>query len=206
MSGGDTTALHNQIRDLIFDYCKRGGLHPVLEASHLLPGLDAARRRPADVLVQRPAPLLDRLPDGSMQSSHKPLALDFAVINALGPGHWDDTWRTPAGAAEAYSARKRQFHCTEQLCLQVGIQYRPIVLESHGGYSRAAASLLHRLADVVASAEGTDASVIRQRMFEQIAIAVARANARAIKRRRHCTTNAASSLSTQAELFVTPAA
>ena len=42
MSGGDTTALHNQIRDLIFDYCKRGGLHPVLEASHLLPGLDAA--------------------------------------------------------------------------------------------------------------------------------------------------------------------
>ena len=73
MSGGDTTALHNQIRDLIFDYCKRGGLHPVLEASRLLPGLDAARRRPADVLV------LDRLHDGSMRSSHKPLALDFAV-------------------------------------------------------------------------------------------------------------------------------
>ena len=139
-----------------------------------------------------------------MQSSHKPLALDFAVISALGPSHWDDTWRTPAGAAEAYSVRKRHFHCTEQVCLQVGIQYRPIVLESQGGYSRAAASLLHRLADVVASAEGTDASVIRQRMFEQIAIAVARAKARAIKRRRHCTTNAASSLSTQAELFVTP--
>ena len=72
-------------------------------------------------------------------------------------------------------SRKRDFHCTEQLCMQVGIQYRPIVLESHGGYSRAAASLLHRLADVVASAEGTDALIIRQRLFEQIAIAVARA-------------------------------
>ena len=83
------------------------------------------------MLVQRPATLLDRLPDGSMHSSHKPLALDFAVINALGPGHWDDTWRTRAG-------RKRQFHSTEQLCLQVGIQYKPIVLESHEGYSRAA--------------------------------------------------------------------
>ena len=100
MSGGDPATLHNQIRDLIFHYCKRGALHPVLEASHFLPGLDAARRRPADVLAPHPAPLLD--PDGSMHSSHKPLALDFAVMNVLGPGHWDDTWRTSSGAAEAY--------------------------------------------------------------------------------------------------------
>ena len=56
-----------------------------------------------------------------------------------------------------------------------------------GGYSRAAASLVHRLAEVVVSAEGTDSFIVRQRLFEQLAIAVARANARAVQRRRHDT-------------------
>ena len=75
----------------------------------------------------------------------------------------------PRGAP-AYFVRKRHLHSTEQLCLQVGIQYQPIVLESHAGYPRAAASLVHRLAEAVASAEGTDSSVVRQRMFEQLAV------------------------------------
>ena len=39
------------------------------------------------------------------------LALNFAVINALGPGHWDAMWRTPAGAATSLALHA-------QLCLQ----------------------------------------------------------------------------------------
>ena len=59
---------------------------------------------------------------------------------------------TLAGAAESHSVRKRSFHCAEQLCLQDTRQYHAIQPQSHGGYSRAAASLRHRLADVVAAA------------------------------------------------------
>ena len=138
MSGGDATAVHNHVRDLIFDYCRRGRLSPVSEAPQLLPGL--ARRRPADVLLQQPGPLLDRLPDGSIQGAPRPLALDFAVINAQGPNHWDASWGAPGGAAEGYALHKRKHQNTEQLCTDAGLLCQPIVLEAQGGHSRAAAS------------------------------------------------------------------
>ena len=73
--------------------------------------------------------LQDKLPDGSTQ----PIALDFAVIHALGPGHWVATWQSPAGAAEAYSLHKCQHNRTRDLCAQAGMSHQPVVLEKQGG-------------------------------------------------------------------------
>ena len=36
MSGGDAVTLHNQVRDLIHDYCRRAQLRPQLQAASLL--------------------------------------------------------------------------------------------------------------------------------------------------------------------------
>ena len=79
MAGGDAVALHNGLRDLLLDYCARAQLRPQAEA----PGILDGHRRPADILIRRGAGLLPRLPDGT-RPLLEPLALDVAVINALG--------------------------------------------------------------------------------------------------------------------------
>ena len=186
VGGGDAVTLHNQVRDLIHDYCRRAQLRPQLEAASLLQGPAVDRRRPADVLLPRPGPLLDRLPDGSWRPAAEPgaLALDFAVINALGPNHRDATFAAPASAATAYATHKRRHQRTEALCREAGVTYHPVIFEAQGGMSTEAAALLHRLAGVVSSVEGAAALTIRSRLFDQLAVAIARGNGRSIRRRR----------------------
>ena len=102
MSGGDQILEHNQLRNLVHDFCGRGRLRPNLEASGVLlrTALPDGRRRPADVLVLSGAALSPTLPDGSRQVGSGKVALDFAIINALGQGHWHETVSSPALAAE----------------------------------------------------------------------------------------------------------
>ena len=175
--------LHNQVRDLIHDYCRRAQLRPQLEAASLLQGPAVDRRRPADVLLPRSGPLLDRLPDGSWRPAAEPLALDFPV-NALGQNHRDATFASPAGAAAAYATHKRRHQRTEAFCREAGVTYQPIIFEAQGGMSTEAAALVHRLAAVVSAVEGASALTIRNRLFDQLAVIVARCNGRSIRRRR----------------------
>ena len=85
--------MHNTVRDIVEDYCKRGRLRPEAEAPSLLRGISVldARRRPADVLVCSASCLARILPDGARALGRK-VALDFAVINAVGRGHWIETY------------------------------------------------------------------------------------------------------------------
>ena len=89
MAGGDDIALHKGLRDLLHKYCARAQLRPQAEA----PGLLYGRRRPADILLRGATGLLPALPDGSRPAGIGALALDVAIINAIGPSHWDDTLR-----------------------------------------------------------------------------------------------------------------
>ena len=59
-----------------------------------------------------------------------------------------------------------------------------MVMSSQGGMTPAMGAVLHAIADSVATIEGTEPDVIRKDMFERLALAVARANARAVTRRR----------------------
>ena len=103
MAGGDAAVEHNNVRDLVFDYCKRGLLQPDLEAAGVLRDLPCpqAKRRPADILVCSSAVLATSLPDGGRSFRFPRVALDFAVINALGAGHWDLTFWQSGASAEA---------------------------------------------------------------------------------------------------------
>ena len=49
------------------------------------------------------------------------LALDFVVVNAVGPNHRDATFAAPAGAAAAYAIHKRRHQRTEALCREAGV-------------------------------------------------------------------------------------
>jgi hypothetical protein len=52
--------------------------------------------RPADILVIPNLALAQRLPDGGRAVRTEPICFDFAVINALGSGHWSETARDSA--------------------------------------------------------------------------------------------------------------
>jgi ribosomal protein S9 len=186
MSGGDTVVEHNEVRDLVHDYCKRGLLRPELEAQGVLrdtPTPDG-RRRPADVLVCSGAALVPRLPDGSCALGPTRVALDFAVINALGPGHWNETFRKSGSAAEAYANKKRLYLDTAIKCEAAGVRFQPMVFEAQGGMTSEAGAILHAIAGAVAAAEDADQIKIREEIFEKISLLTMRANARRIRRRR----------------------
>ena len=111
------------------------------------------------------------------------VALDFAVTNALGQGHWDETLKGPLEAAKAYSRRKNRHARTEAACAEAGIIFEPIVLETQGGVEPRAAAILHRIAALAAGAEGLEVERAKADLLQRLAIIIARAGARAIQRR-----------------------
>ena len=141
------------------------------------------RRRPADVLICRQVGFLDGLPGEQVPSSCQKVALDFAVINAVGQGHCDRTAERPLGAAIAYSRRKTLYRNTGAQCAAEGIAFEPIVFEAQGGIEPRAAAILHRIAEKVATIEGADPARIKAQMLQRLAVIIARQNAAAILRR-----------------------
>jgi ribosomal protein S9 len=200
---------HNEVRDLVHDYCKRGLLRPELEAQGVLRDTPTPddRRRPADVLVCSGAALVPRLPDGSCALGPTRVALDFAVINALGPGHWNETFRKSGSAAEAYANKKRLYLDTATKCEAAGVRFQPMVFEAQGGMTSEVGAILHAIAGAVAAAEDANQIKIREEIFEKISLLTMRANARRIRRRRvgrgsvEASTSSAARAVLQAQLF-----
>ena len=75
---------------------------------------------------------LSCLPGGTQAQSQPALALDIAVVNALGDRRWDATCQAAGAACLAYAERKRAHNRTESFCEAAGVWY---------GNSRVAAHL-----------------------------------------------------------------
>ena len=161
-------------------------MNPEREAAGLLANLPNPenRRRPADVLICSSAIFAGTLPDGSLERMPPRIALDFAVVNALGRGHWHETFGEPGGAAKGYVETKRRYRNTAQQCEDAGIRFQPMVFEAQGGMSKEIGAVLHKLAKAVAQAEGSDQQQCKQDLLQRIALALARHCASAIRRRR----------------------
>ena len=185
MPGGDQTLEHNQVRNLIHDFCARGRLRPRLEAVGLLQttSLPDGRRRPTDVLILSGACLSPTLPDGSRQVRNSNVALDFAVINALGQGHWHETNAAPTLAAENYALRKRQNENTEAKCRTHGVRFIPMVVESQGCRTVGFAKVLDAISGAVASSEGLEHSTVKAELLRRILLTLWRSDAYRIFRR-----------------------
>ena len=124
------------------------------------------------------------LPGGRAAPSDRQVALDIAVINALGQQHRDETLQSPLRAAIGYSEHKALYQNTRQQCESESIVFEPLVFESQGGVEPRAAAILHRIAGAVAAAEGGNAARLKSEMLQRLAVAIARFSARAIHRRR----------------------
>ena len=125
-----------------------------------------------------------RVGAGSRSHSASPIALDIAVANALGDNHWDETRQAGGTACSQYARRKRQHNRTEALCLAAGVQYLPLVWEAQGGCAAETRAFLHRLTGLVAVVDGLSHEVVKGRLADQLAVLLARAGGRALRRRR----------------------
>ena len=73
---------HNEVRNIVFRYSRRGCLNAELEKAGILddPGVLLSLRRPADVLVDDVS--------GQRRGAER-VALDIKIINAMGANHFD---------------------------------------------------------------------------------------------------------------------
>ena len=165
---------------------RRGRLRPQLEAGGLLrdPSGNDALRRPADVLLCSSSCLRASLPDGARMPGSQRVALDFAVINALGSSHWQTSCREIGGAAAAYAQKKRRHLDTAAHCQAEGISFQPVVFTSQGTMTKEASSILRGIAEAISVAEGGCPAQLCEEIFERVAILIARANSRAVTRRQ----------------------
>ena len=186
MARGDAIAMHNGVRDVYYDYCLRAALRPRSEAPKVLQevlGRDD-RRRPADVLWIPALTLAKKLPNGERAVRSEPVCFDFAVINALGQGHWADTAVSPGSAAEKYADGKRSRHNTESLCKEAGFRFWPVVHEIQGGCGKEAEEAMRAIAASISDRESKAASVVLSEMKARLAAVITRASARAIFKRQ----------------------
>jgi hypothetical protein len=178
---------HNAVRDVFEVYAKREGLRPVSEAPGLLrdEGGDVPNHeRPADVLVIPQLALARELPDGSRAFRTEKVCFDFAIVNALGPGHWSQTAGASGSAAEQYDQQKRRRNNTETRCRERRLAFWPVVFEQQGGRSKAAHAAIVALAEAVGNREGCEAATIRHEINQRLAVLLARSTASMIARRQ----------------------
>ena len=179
--GGDTVLRHNDVRDIVYSFCRRGQLRPVLEKAGILqePGVLIDLRRPADVLVSG---LRSHGGQDRAEISQR-TALDIKIINALGQGHYEETLQGPNVAAAAYREQQNSHQQTGTRCAARGIQYEPMVFTAQGGCEARAESIMNQIVQAVGDAEGISKAVIKADFMEQISFSIARSVARAVARR-----------------------
>ena len=100
VAGGDILLRHNEVRDIIFKFARRGNLRPTLEKAGLLAedGVFVNLRRPADVLIESLDSTAQRRRNGTADGRTQRVALDIKVINALGADHFDRTLQSSQAA------------------------------------------------------------------------------------------------------------
>ena len=81
-----------------------------------------------------------------------------------------------------YSEASAQPHCGAA-CDQAGAVYFPLVWEAQGGCTKETRAFLHRLSGLVAVVEGCSPDTVRARLHDQLAVLLARAGGRAVRRR-----------------------
>lgn len=156
-AGGERTQRHNAVRDLVYDWCKRGGLN-------------AAGRRPADVYLPTFA--------------GAPTAFDSAVTAPQRKESLAQASQEAGAAAEAY-ARHKEFHLrTAEACAAQGVKFVPLVAECSGAWDKGAMKIWSHLARAVAARTGEDSATSKNLLLQQLGVAIRSYRARAALRRR----------------------
>jgi hypothetical protein len=175
IAGGERTQRHHAVRDVVFTWAAKAGLHPEKERpSLLLPqhpdDMRTAHRRPADVYLPALA--------GS------PAALDFAVTAHQRPETLALASNQTGAAADAYARHKESHLNTAALCASQGVAFVPMVAETTGLWETGAARVLRHIAAAAAARSGDSADIAYSTLLQELSVVIRSFRARAALRRR----------------------
>ena len=173
---GERTQRHHAVRDLLYGWCRRAGLHPEREKPGLLfpQGPDDTQnhhaRRPADVYVPAFA--------GS------PTAFDFAITAPQRQETLAQASVRTAAAAVAYAQHKEGHLQTAQACEHQGVKFVPLVAECTGTWDPSALKVLKHVAHAVAAKSGDEPAACYNQLLQELCTTIRSFRARAALRRR----------------------
>ena len=177
--GGDRTQRHNRLRSVLAARTQAAGPHPEWKKTGLLPprsgqdglpvdgALDRNGRRPADVYLFN-------------WGVHGPAAFHLAVTAGLLQGSLHTLLSGADKPAADHEANKRSHLRTQDLCTEQGIQFVRLVVESRGGWGPTAIKSWQTLAAATAACSGEAVATEANRLYETLAVALQRENARAV--------------------------
>ena len=159
VGNGDRIARHNALRDAIFSAAQSAALAPRREVSSLIP---SSLRRPADVYL----PSWKR---------GRPAALDVTVISTMQQATIQGAAVTQGHALLVGEARKLAAHANA--CQAVGVSFIPVVLETLGGLSASAVSVVACLGQLLGQRMGISPADSTRHLFQRCAISLWGGNA-----------------------------
>lgn len=164
-AGGDRTTRHHSLRDFLYIFARKAGLHVEREQAGLLP--NQPRRRPGDLVF----PLW---PGGV------PIAVDVAVTSPFRQAVVAEAAKQTLVAAKSYEAHKLADRETATLCAAQGLRLMPMVAEVTGGWGPDAQTVVAFLARAAALRSGAPVALATNQLYEALAVRLQRANARAV--------------------------
>ena len=134
-------------------------LSPRREVPSLVPDSSS---RPADIFV----------PSWSLG---RPAAMDVTVISPLQQLTVSQSATVRGHALLFAEERKNIVHFEE--CQRVGVFFQPLAMETLGGWSQKAVSVIHTIGHHLASRRGLDPSEVSRHLFQRLSVCLWRANA-----------------------------
>ena len=150
---------HDRIRDTIFLEAQSASLNPTKEMPGLIPG---SQSRPADVFVE------------NWVNGGK-IAFDISVVSPTQDAIVLRAAETPAAAIEMRKTSKVRSHFDH--CRAQGISFKPLVVETFGGWDADALKHLKLLGRHTARRWGKLDSIEIKHFFQRLSIALQRGNA-----------------------------
>ena len=174
---GERIQRNHAVRDLVYDWCKRGGLRAERERPGLLLPTtpedvtnNISGRRPADVYL--PA------------FAGTPSAFDFAITAPQRQESLALASRQAGAATEAYARHKELHLQMSAACEAQGVKLVPMVAECSGAWDAGAVKILHHVARAVATRTGEDSASCTSLLLQQLDVTIRSYRARAALRRR----------------------
>ena len=156
---------HNALRDALHSTAVSAGIGATKENRHLLPG---SGRKPADIFLP-------------YWTGGKDTAWDVTVVHPLQSSMVARAATTPGhGAHEAY---RRKWRAAGDQCLQEGIVFVPLAMESLGGWHEAAIREVKKLGGALARHSGSEESTAIRHLFQRLSILLVKGNSALIMNR-----------------------
>jgi hypothetical protein len=167
-NNGDRISRHNNLRDILFELCRRGGLLPKLEPNGVF-GHKTGQK-----------------PDISVPcwSGSRTAAFDVGVTCPTKISSVEAAAVRRFAAAEGYRATKvRKFSSVCGGSTSSDLIFIPLIVETYGAWDPRAHSALCRIASHVASVSGREFSDVKRNMYQRLSFSLMRNNAAMIQDR-----------------------